>query len=183
MLPGRGLLRAFGGEGDAYGAILASWALGPPQCKEGMRGFMGRGGAAGSGIGRTGTAGGGAGGCGCCGAGARRCGGTALVGAARGGDGGHGGRGSGGCCGAGAPLVGTTVRVLRGGGATVRGHGAAADATLVTALELTAQQARWKRVTVGCGESGLTRRNTPARVAAIRPNWRALPQRALRALR
>lgn len=69
------------------------------------------------------------------------------------------------------------------GGATVRGHGAAADATLVTALELTAQQARWKRVTVGCGESGLTRRNTPARVAAIRPNWRALPQRALRALR
>lgn len=35
-------MRAFGGGGDAYGAILASWALGPPQCKEGMRGFMGR---------------------------------------------------------------------------------------------------------------------------------------------
>lgn len=71
-----GLLRAFGGKGDAYGAILASWALGPPQCKEGMRGFMGRRGgwrrwraamladggagasnAAGSGVGRTGTAG------------------------------------------------------------------------------------------------------------------------------
>ena len=36
---------------------------------------------------------------------------------------------------------------------------------------------------VGREESRLARRNTPARVAAIRPNWRALPQRALRALR
>lgn len=36
----------------------------------------------------------------------------------------------------------------------------------------------------GCREeSRLARRNTPARVAAIRPNWRALPRRALRALR
>lgn len=48
---------------------------------------------------------------------------------------------------------------------------------------LTARRARWKRVTVGREGSGLTRRNTPTRVAAIRPNWRALPQRALRALR
>lgn len=145
MLPGRGLLRAFGGEGDAYGAILASWALGPPQCKEGMRGFMGR---------RGGVA--------------------ALAGAA---GGGAGGRGSGGCCGAGA----RRWWVLRAGaltGAALRG-----GAAMVTALELTAQQARWKRVTVGREESGLARRNTPARVAAIRPNWRALPQRALRALR
>lgn len=51
------------------------------------------------------------------------------------------------------------------------------------ALGLTARRARWKRVTVGREGSGLTRRNTPTRVAAIRPNWRALPQRALRALR
>lgn len=101
------------------------------------------------------------------GAGARRCGGTALVGAAV-----QGRRWW-------ARRCGCCVR----GGATVRGHGAAADATLVTALELTAQQARWKRVTVGCGESGLTRRNTPARVAVIRLNWQALPRRALRALR
>ena len=42
MLPGRGLIARIRGKGDAYGAILASWALGPPQCKEGMRGFMGR---------------------------------------------------------------------------------------------------------------------------------------------
>lgn len=75
MLPGRGLIARIRGKGDAYSAILASWALGPPQCKEGMRGFMGRrggwrrwraavlagGGAgasntAGSGVGRTGTA-------------------------------------------------------------------------------------------------------------------------------
>lgn len=51
MLPGRGLIARIRGKGDAYGAILASWALGPPQCKEGMRGFMGRGGAAGGGAG------------------------------------------------------------------------------------------------------------------------------------
>lgn len=42
MLPGRGLIARIRGKGDAYGAILAIWALGPPQCKEGMRGFMGR---------------------------------------------------------------------------------------------------------------------------------------------
>ena len=48
---------------------------------------------------------------------------------------------------------------------------------------LTARRARWKRVTVGRERSGLTRRNTPTRVAAIRPNWQALPQRVLRALR
>ena len=42
MLPGRGLIARIRGKGDAYGAILASWTLGPPQCKEGMRGFMGR---------------------------------------------------------------------------------------------------------------------------------------------
>lgn len=41
MLPGRGLIARIRGKGDAYSAILASWALGPPQCKEGMRGFMG----------------------------------------------------------------------------------------------------------------------------------------------
>lgn len=69
MLPGRGLIARIRGKGDAYGAILAIWALGPPQCKEGMRGFMGAarwvaagGGAgasstAGSGVGRTGAAG------------------------------------------------------------------------------------------------------------------------------
>lgn len=57
------------------------------------------------------------------------------------------------------------------------------DAALVAALGLTARRARWKRVTVSRERSGLTRRNTPTRVAAIRPNWRALPQRALRALR
>lgn len=48
---------------------------------------------------------------------------------------------------------------------------------------LTARRARLKRMTPGRERSGLTRRNTPTRVAAIRPNWRALPQRALRALR
>ena len=88
----------------------------------------------------------------------------------RGAAGGHGGAGA------------RRWRVLRAGtltGAALRRGGA----TLVTALELTAQQVRWKRVTVGREESGLARRNTPARVAAIRPNWRALPQRALRALR
>lgn len=42
MLPGRELIARIRGKGDAYGAILASWALGPPQRKEGMRGFMGR---------------------------------------------------------------------------------------------------------------------------------------------
>lgn len=57
------------------------------------------------------------------------------------------------------------------------------DAALVAALGLTARRARWKRVTVGREGSGLTRRNTPTRAAVIRPNWRALPQRALRALR
>lgn len=110
-------------------------------------------------------------------------GGTALVGAARGGAGGRGGRGSGGCCGAGAPLVGTVVRGRDAAGARQAAVRRCGDATLVTALELTAQQARWKRVTVDREEPGLARRNTPARVAAIRPNWRALPQRALRALR
>lgn len=93
MLPGRELIARIRGKGDAYGAILASWALGPPQRKEGMRGFMGRrggwrrwraavlagGGAgasntAGSGVGRTGTAG------------------AAVVGAA------VRGHGAGGCC-------------------------------------------------------------------------------------
>lgn len=59
--------------------------------------------------------------------------------------------------------------VGRRGGAAARG--------------LTARRARLKRVTVGRERSGLTRRNTPTRVAAIRPNWQALPQRALRALR
>lgn len=57
------------------------------------------------------------------------------------------------------------------------------DAALVAVLGLTARRARWKRVTAGRERSVLTRRNTPTQVAAIRPNWRALPQRALRALR
>ena len=84
--------------------------------------------------------------------------GAAVVGAAvqgrrwwarwcRGAAGGHGGAGA------------RRWWVLRAGaltGAALRRGGA----TLVTALELTAQQARWKRVTVGCGESGLARRNT-----------------------
>lgn len=106
MLPGRGLIARIRGKGDAYSAILASWALGPPQCKEGMRGFMGRrggwrrwraavlagGGAgasntAGSDVGRTGTAG------------------AAVVGAAV-----RGRRWWARWCG------GTTVRVLRAGG-------------------------------------------------------------------
>ena len=59
------------------------------------------------------------------------------------------------------------------------GHGG----TGATVRGLTARRARLKRVTVGRERSGLTRRNTPTRVAAIRPNWQALPQRALRALR
>ena len=89
MLPGRGLIARIRGKGDAYGAILASWALGPPQCKEGMRGFMGR----------------------------------------------------------------------RGGWRRWRARRAAgladaADATPVTALELPAQQARWKRVTVAARSRG-----------------------------
>lgn len=175
MLPGRGLIARIRGKGDAYGAILASWALGPPQCKEGMRGFMGRrGGRRGWRVAALGQA-------------TQRVAASAerarraagLAGAAMVGT-------------AGAAVVGAAVQghggagarrwwVLRAGaltGAALRG-----DAAMVTALELTAQQARWKRVTVGREESGLARRNTPARVAAIRPNWRALPQRALRALR
>lgn len=171
MLPGRGLIARIRGKGDAYGAILASWALGPPQCKEGMRGFMGRrGGWRGWRVAALGQA-------------------TQRVAASA-----ERARRAAGLAGAAdAAVVGAAVQGRRWwarrcgccvrGGATVRGHGAAADATLVTALELTAQQARWKRATVGREESGLARRNTPARVAAIRPNWRALPQRALRALR
>lgn len=69
------------------------------------------------------------------------------------------------------------------GGLSATLAGAAVRARGVAALGLTARGARWKRVTVGREGSGLTRRNTPTRVAAIRPNWRALPQRALRALR
>lgn len=61
------------------------------------------------------------------------------------------------------------------------------DATLAGSVAIASWHvvawARWKRVTVGREGSGLTRRNTPTRAAAIRPNWRALPQRALRALR
>lgn len=184
MLPGRGLIARIRGKGDAYGAILASWALGPPQCKEGMRGFMGRRGgwrrwrvaALGQATQRVAASA----------ERARRAAGlagaadAAMVGTA------------------GAALVGAVVQGRRWwarwcgdtalvgaarGGANGRGAAEGGGATLVTALELAAQQARWKRVTVGRGESGLARRNTPARVAAIRPSWRALPQRALRALR
>lgn len=97
---------------------------------------------------------------------------------------------------AGAAMVGAAVQGRRwwarwcGGTALVgaarggaNGRGAAAGAAMVTALGLTAQQARWKRVTVGREESGLARRNTPVRMAVIRLNWQALPRRALRALR
>lgn len=102
MLPGRGLIARIRGKGDAYGAILASWALGPPQCKEGMRGFMGRRGGwrrwrvaalgQGSGVGRTGAAGAALVGAVVRGRRwwARWCGDTALVGAARGGANGRG---------------------------------------------------------------------------------------------
>lgn len=173
MLPGRGLIARIRGKGDAYGAILASWALGPPQCKEGMRGFMGRRGgwrrwrvaALGQATQRVAASA----------ERARRAAGLAgAAGAALVGT-------------AGAALVGTVVQGRRWWarrcGCCVRGGGAAADAAMVTALELTARRARWKRVTVGREGSGLTRRNTPTRAAVIRPNWRALPQRALRALR
>ena len=179
MLPERGLIARIRGKGDAYGAILASWALGPPQCKEGMRGFMGRRGGRRRWRVRV-----------------LRCRGATVR-----------GHGAGGCCargrwwarrtrqwwvlrcrgaagrhdGAGAACGGTVLVGAACGGAN--GRGAAGGATLVTALEPAAQQAQWKRVAVGREESGLARRNTPARVAAIRPSWRALPRRALRALR
>ena len=156
MLPGRGLIARIRGKGDAYGAILASWALGPPQCKEGMRGFMGRRGgwrrwrAAGlAGAAMVGTAG------------------AAVVGAAVQGHGGAGAR---------------RWWVLRAGaltGAALRRGGCDAGDSTGTRGTTGAMEAG-----DGCREeSGLARRNTPARVAAIRPNWRALPQRALRALR
>lgn len=142
-----GLLRAFGGKGDAYGAILASWALGPPQCKEGMRGFMGRRGGWRRWRARQWWV--------------LRC---------RGAAGGHGGAGA------------RRWWVLRAGaltGAALRRGGCDAGDSTGTRGTAGAMEAG-----DGCREeSGLARRNTPARVAAIRPNWRALPQRALRALR
>ena len=141
MLPGRGLIARIRGEGDAYGAILASWTLGPPQCKEGMRGFMGRRGgwrrwrarrvaALGQATQRVAASA----------EQARRAAGlagAAVVGAAVQGHGGAGG----------TALVGAA----RGG---ANGRGAAGGATLVTALELAAQQARWKRVTVAARSRG-----------------------------
>lgn len=114
MLPGRGLIARIRGKGDAYDAILASWALGPPQCKEGMRGFMGAArwvAALGQATQRVAASA----------ERARRAAG--LAGAVGGGDGGHGGRGSGGCCGAGAPLVGTVVQGHGGAGARRCGGG------------------------------------------------------------
>lgn len=96
MLPGRGLIARIRGKGDAYGAILVSWALGPPQCKEGMRGFMGRRGgwrrwraaglAGAADAAMVGTAGAAVVGAAVQGRRwwARWCGGTALAGAARG---------------------------------------------------------------------------------------------------
>ena len=86
MLPGRGLIARIREKGDAYGAILASWALGPPQCKEGVRGLWG--GAVGDAAGASNTAGSGADGMGMAGATGRRrdtcgCGaGTTLAGMA-----------------------------------------------------------------------------------------------------
>lgn len=202
MLPGRGLIARIRGKGDAYGAILASWALGPPQCKEGMRGFMGRRGgrrrwrarrvaALGQATQRVAAS-------------AERARRTQRWWArwarqwwvlrCRGAADRHGGAGA--ACGD-AALAGSAAiaswhvvawaRAWQRWRAERDAGGRAArrrwDAALVAALGLTARRARWKRVTVGREGSGLTRRNTPTRAAVIRPNWRALPQRALRALR
>lgn len=58
MLPAKGLIARIRRKGDAYGAILARWAPGPPQCKEGVRGLWG--GAVGDAAGASNTAGSGA---------------------------------------------------------------------------------------------------------------------------
>lgn len=41
MLPAKGLIARIRQKGNAYGAILARWAPGPPQCKEGGARFYG----------------------------------------------------------------------------------------------------------------------------------------------
>lgn len=150
MLPGRGLIARIRGKGDAYGAILASWALGPPQCKEGMRGFMGRrGGRRGWRVAALGQA-------------TQRV--AASAERARRAAGLAGAAGAAMVGTAGAAVVGAAVQGRRWwarwcGGRDAAGARQAAvrrcgDAAMVTALELAAQQAQWKRVTVAARSRG-----------------------------